>query len=72
MEPRIVFEIVETEVTFSAKKNYVVAVINISDNKTIGLRFTSVDHLLDFCSRLIEKAALTWPENEYIKEYLSE
>ena len=67
MRPRIVFEITQSEVTFRAYKDHIVAVVPIGNRGTVGLRFVSVEHILTFCTMLIEKAALTWPEHELIK-----
>lgn len=66
----------ELPVTFHAvnvgqPNAHVVAVMQIGGS-TIGLRFESVDQLMTFFARLIEKAAKVWPDNEWIKEYLSD
>ncbi len=57
-------------VSFEAnfKDKYIVAIFHIGRN-TIGVRFESPDQLLYFCTEMIEKAAVVWPDNEYIREY---
>jgi hypothetical protein len=51
----------------SAKKDHVVAVFWLGES-SIGLRFNSPEHILEFMSQVMEKAALVWPDNEWIKE----
>lgn len=58
-------------VEFQANKDHVVAVVK-GRNGTVGLRFESPEHLLEFFHHLIEKAVQVWPDNEWIKEYLRE
>jgi hypothetical protein len=70
MKPRIPEVVRGLPVTFHAKKDHVVAIIPLG-NSTIGLRFESPLQLLNFFSEMMEKAALVWPENEWIKEYLN-
>lgn len=70
MKPRIP-EVVRPPVTFHAKKDHVVAVFYIGQS-TVGLRFESPDQMLKFFAEMMEKAAIVWPDNEYIKEYLSD
>lgn len=38
---------------------------------TVGLRFTSPEHMLAVFTEIIEKAAEVWPDNKWIKEYRS-
>lgn len=64
-------QIVEAPVTFQANRDHIVAVFNLNGN-TIGVRFYSVESLLRFTTELIEQAAKVWPDNEYIREYLSD
>jgi len=70
MRPRIP-EKVNLPVTFKAMKDHVVAIIYINKS-TIGLRFESPEHMLTFFSEMMEKAAIVWPDNTWIKEYLSD
>jgi hypothetical protein len=58
-------------VTFEAGKGFVTAVIHI-DNSTIGLKFESPEQLLTFFTELMENATLAWPDNPFIKLYLSD
>lgn len=62
---------IELPVTFQANKDHVVAVIEL-DYSTLGIRFNSPEQLLVFVTGLMEKAVTVWPDNEYIKEYLSD
>lgn len=56
-------------VTFHAKETHVVAVFELGPNQTIGLRFESPEMMLEFFSKMMEKATLVWPNNEWVKEY---
>ena len=69
MKPRIP-EVAHLPVTFHAKKDHVVAVFTLGENQTIGLCFESPEQMLEFFSQMMEKAALVWPDSEWIKEYL--
>lgn len=69
--PRIP-EIIELPVSFHAYKTHVLALFTIDENKTIGVRFQSPEQMLEFFTQLMEKAALVWPDNPWIKEYLSD
>jgi hypothetical protein len=74
-KPRVP-EVVRLPATFHAMKDHVVAVMETPlpgiEHATIGLRFESPEQLLEFFSKLIEKAAVVWPDNKWIKEYFSE
>ena len=58
-------------VSFEAGRGFVTAVIHI-DNSTIGLKFESPDQLLGFFTELMENAVIAWPDNPFIRYYLSE
>lgn len=62
-------ETVKLPVEFYAKKDHVVAVMRIGDS-SIGIRFNSPEHILEFMTNIMEKAAKVWPDNEWVKEYL--
>lgn len=62
---------IEAPLTFQANADHIVAVFSIGDN-TIGVRFTSVESLMYFAVGLIETAAKVWPNDEHIREYLSD
>jgi hypothetical protein len=64
-------ETVNLPIEFHAKKDHVVGVIWLGES-SIGIRFNSPEHILEFMSLLMEKAVLVWPDNEWIKEYLSD
>lgn len=64
-------ETVNLPVQISAKKDHVVAVFWIGES-SIGVRFNSPEHSLEFTSQLMEKAAQVWPDNEWIKELFDE
>jgi hypothetical protein len=55
-----------------AYKDHVTAVFWIGDNQSIGIRFRSPEHILQFMSLIMDKATKVWPDNELIKEYLSD
>jgi hypothetical protein len=55
-----------------AYKDHVTAVFWIGDNQSVGIRFESPEHILRFMELVMDKAAITWPDNEWIKEYLSD
>lgn len=62
---------VQLPVTFEAGKGFVTAVIHI-DNSTIGLKFESPEQLLTFFTELMESAVIAWPNDQFIRYYLSE
>lgn len=68
MKPRIP-EVVKSAVEFHAYKNHIVAIFPVGQS-TIGIRFESPEQLLEFFNRMMEKAVVVWPDNEWIKEYL--
>lgn len=70
MKPRIPERAV-LPVEFHAYKNHVVAVYTLPTGSTIGMRFETPEQMLWFFAQMLEKAALVWPDNEYIREYLS-
>jgi hypothetical protein len=70
MRPRIP-EVARLPVTFKAMKDHVVVIFHINQS-SIGLRFESPEHMLTFFTEMMEKAAIAWPDNEWIKEYLSD
>ena len=61
-----------------ANRDHVVMVFqfdttNIPAGKgTIGIRFTSPEHLLEIFNQLLDAAVEVWPDNPWIKEYLSD
>ena len=57
-------------VTFEAGKGFVTAVFHI-DRSTIGIRFESPNQMLEFFTQLMESASVAWPDDEFIKYYLS-
>lgn len=63
-------EVAVIEPEFHAYKDHVTAIFWI-DGNSIGVRFQSPQHILEFMSKLMDKAAIVWPDNEWIKEYLS-
>ena len=71
-------KLVRLPVDFEAHPDHVVAVIPIDPllwakrPATIGLRFESPEHLLEFFDRMMVKACQVWPENEWIQEYMRE
>jgi hypothetical protein len=69
-KPRIP-EVAHLPVSFHAKKDHVVAIYYLK-RSTIGIRFESPEQMLEFFNQLMEKAVLVWPDNEWIKEYLSD
>lgn len=64
-------EIAVIEPEFHAYKDHVAAVFWINGS-SLGLRFLSPEHLMEFFSKLMDKAVLVWPENDWIKEYLKD
>ncbi len=71
MKPRIP-EVAHMPVTFHAKKDHVVAVFHIAKNQTIGIRFESPEQMLEFFTRVMDKAVLVWPNNQLVIEYNSD
>lgn len=67
--PRIP-EVVRSPAQFKAEKDHIVAVIDLGQS-SIGIRFESPEQLIEFCTQMMEKASIVWPENELVKEYLS-
>lgn len=70
-------EVLNTQVTFQAHANHVVAVFNLPNLIRIGdfsisVRFTSPEQMLDFFAGLLKQAAVVWPDNKWVREYLSE
>ena len=65
-------EIARPPVTFHAKRDHVVAVFHFAQHQTIGLRFESPEQMLEFFQQMMEKAALVWPDNEWVQEYKSD
>lgn len=58
-------------VTFEAGRGFVTAVIHI-EGSTLGLKFESPEQLLTFFTEMMETAVMVWPNNEFIKLYLSD
>lgn len=54
-----------------AMPDHVVALVWIDEQHSIGLRFVSVDHLMRFITELMDKAAVVWPSNAWVREYLA-
>lgn len=71
MTQKFTTETVNAPVTFKAEKDSIVAVFQVGFS-TFGVRFTSPEHLLSFAVELMEKAAIVWPDNEWIKEWKSD
>jgi len=67
-------------VTFEAniQGKYIVAIFQVggtaaapnSKDSTIGIRFVSPEHMLQFFTAMMENAVIVWPDNEWIKEFL--
>ena len=51
--------------------DHITAVVWIDKDTSIGVRFNSPEHLLEFSTKMLEAAAKVWPDNPYIKEFLS-
>lgn len=58
-------------VTFEAGKGFVTAVIHI-DGSTIGVKFQSPEHMLEFFTGLMEHAVIAWPNDPFIRYYLQD
>lgn len=75
---RKVKEVIRREPDIRAEKDHVVAVFDLGpvgpngQGMTIGVRFESPEQLMEFSSRLMDKAVLVWPEHHLCKEYQSE
>jgi len=54
------------------REKYVVAVLKINEEATIGLRFTSPEQMLAFFDEMLKSASIVWPENEWIKEFVND
>jgi hypothetical protein len=66
-------EVVYSDVSFEKHDKYIVAIFHLPFSKsTVGLRFTSPEQMLELFDRLMQEAVLVWPDDEWIKEYLSE
>ena len=63
--------VIPQSVEIKAMSDHIVAVIWLGDS-SIGLRFLSPEHLLEFFQDLMKAACKVWPENEWIQEYLRE
>lgn len=61
---------VHLPVTLETGKGFVTAVFHI-DKSTIGIRFEQPEQMLEFFTQLMESAVIAWPDNEFIKYYLS-
>jgi hypothetical protein len=59
-------------VSFEAGKGFVTTVFHIDDNSTIGIKFESPEQMLSFFTRLMEHAAIAWPDDPFIQYYLLE
>lgn len=63
-------------VDFEAHEDCVKAVVDTSRSirtpTTIGIKFVSPEHVMDFITALMDKAAVVWPEHPVIKMYLEE
>jgi hypothetical protein len=59
---------------FVANKDHIVAVIPVHDTPkplgTIGIRFNTVNEMMRFFQSALEAAAVVWPDDPTIKEYL--
>lgn len=62
----------ELPVSFYAYPSHIVAIYELPTGSTIGIRFESVEQMLWFFNKMLEKAALVWPSDPYIQEWLSE
>ncbi|KRT69336.1 MAG: hypothetical protein XU15_C0011G0162 [candidate division NC10 bacterium CSP1-5] len=58
-------------VSFVAGSDYVGAVFH-TGGTDVGIRFESTEELLSFFEQLIERATKVWPDDSWIKEYLSD
>jgi hypothetical protein len=64
-------EVAHLPVTFHAKKDHVVAIFHIGES-TIGIRFEHPEQILHFFVQMMDKAAIVWPDDPNIQEYLSQ
>jgi len=67
--PRIVLEVEDVPVKFEAHKTHIVAIFQVANNKTLGIRFVSPEHLLEFAMKLMDMAAITWPDHPFMQQY---
>ncbi|KRT69337.1 MAG: hypothetical protein XU15_C0011G0163 [candidate division NC10 bacterium CSP1-5] len=63
--------VVQLPVTFYAEKDHVAAIFYVGES-TLGIRFESPEQMLEFFSRMMDQAVKVWPDNSWIKEYLSD
>lgn len=61
--------VIESAVRFEAKEDHVVAVLPVEGFGTIGVRFVNPEHMMEFCTGLIEAASEIWPDHPIIKMY---
>lgn len=64
--------VIYTPPKFEAKEDHVVAILPIKDFGTIGVRFESVEQLLEFSAKLMDCAAEVWPDHPLINMYQEE
>jgi hypothetical protein len=64
-------DIAVVPVSYEAHEKYVVAVFYLDDS-SVGVRFTSMKELLGFFDKLMQMATIVWPNDEYVKQYLTE
>lgn len=62
---------VQQNITIEIHPDHITAIIWIDEKTSIGVRFNSPEHLLEFSTVMLNAAAKVWPNNEYIKEYLN-
>lgn len=60
------------DTVFRSFKDGVAVDIPIGGVEMVAIAFMSPDALFAFCDGLFGAAAHTWPDNEYIKQYLLE
>lgn len=64
--------------TFYAEEDHVVALMafgyveKLGKNMTVGIRFISPKHMLEFFNKLMEQAVKVWPDDPYIQDYIQE
>ena|GEM_PF-3083483 len=59
-------------VTFRAGNGFVEAVFQGEKNQRVTLRLDSPEQVLELFKRMMDMAAVVWPENEWINDYLSD
>lgn len=64
-------QVARLPVTFHAGDGFVNAVFHI-EKSTIGVRFESPEQILEFFEQLMNKAAQTWPDNQWIQMWSEE